>query len=565
MITRKLTREEVESENSKIEDINEQDIDIPIPEPTHEKSSSSKSRKWTSRQISQKIIQFAEVLSGTTLFPYQKNFAFRLCCSVIDNDGEVLTTLFSRQMGKTEAISCIVAALMVLLPRLGNLPNAKHFLPSSMFDEHGKYLYRDGFWVGIFAPSKEQANTTYTRIRNRLTHQEALEILQGPDFRYSVDVCNGNTTMLSNGSLATCHTASPTANIESKTYHLIIAEECQDISDYKLNKSIAPMAAATNGTKVFIGTPNNRKCAFYFQIQENKRIESNGGVKNHFEYDYLVGAKYNQRYAKYVHKERTRLGFDSDEFKMAYRLIWILERGMFITEEELLGDADRGIFNKAAKDYELISVPKPGRIYVGGLDVAKENDSTVLTILDVDYDNPVLIEESVSLSGDIVCYKQYKKQIAFWMELQGNWETQYETIKEVIERFGLYSLYIDSTGVGDPLSDRLIANLPDVLVVPYKFSIPSKSVMWKNLSQEFAAGRIEFPYGEKARKRSVVKRFIQQMCDLEKRYSGQYMICEHPAERGAHDDYPDSLGLACLAAKEEGMPDLEVTDNDFLY
>jgi hypothetical protein len=53
--------------------------------------------------------------------------------------------------------------------------------------------------------------------------------------------------------------------------------------------------------------------------------------------------------------------------------------------------------------------------------------------------------------------------------------------------------------------------------------------------------------------------------DMEKSWSGQLMVCAHPDERGAHDDYPDSLALAVWGAKGEGVsrPTTEKMPKDF--
>ena len=46
-------------------------------------------------------------------------------------------------------------------------------------------------------------------------------------------------------------------------------------------------------------------------------------------------AKYNPAYARFIAKEKMRLGEDSEEFQMSYALKWQLDRGMLITEDDL--------------------------------------------------------------------------------------------------------------------------------------------------------------------------------------------------------------------------------------
>ena len=116
-----------------------------------------------------KIVLFIEALSGNTFHNYQKGFARRIVESVVIRDAEVITALASRQSGKSETVANTVSGLMVILPRL-----AKMF-PTLLG------AYKDGFWVGLFAPVEGQAETLYSRVVSRLTSDRALEILSDPE------------------------------------------------------------------------------------------------------------------------------------------------------------------------------------------------------------------------------------------------------------------------------------------------------------------------------------------------------------------------------------------------
>ena len=45
------------------------------------------------------------------------------------------------------------------------------------------------------------------------------------------------------------------------------------------------------------------------------------------------------------------------------------------------------------------------------------------------------------------------------------------------------------------------------------------------------------------------------MGDLQKYYSGSYLVVTHPDTRNAHDDYPDSWALAVWGCKDVGQVD----------
>jgi len=317
----------------------------------------------------------------------------------------------------------------------------------------------------------------------------------------------------------------------------VLVHNCQEISNSKLRKSISPMLAATLGTFVKIGTAFTKKNDFYDACERNKKRRITEGIRNHFEYDYRVAGKYNPRYAKYVEKEKTRLGEDSDEFRMSYNLEWILERGMAVTPE---------LLEAIGADYD-IQAEYRGAPLCAGLDVAKESDSTVLTIIEPDY-------SSVSHDGFL------SKRIVDWLEIYGNdYETQFYQIRDFLNHYSVEKLAVDSTGPGDPIADRMIMNYPDIQIIPFKFSMQSKSDLYKYLLNDISGKRIIYPNSKNAQRLLRHKKFVRQFLDWEKFYNGEYLCCDHPSERDAHDDYPVSLALACWACKEEGIPTMEVS------
>lgn len=263
-------------------------------------------------ELVERIFTFCEVYSGRKMYPYQAQFSKRIIRSVLENDGAEITALFSRQSGKTETVAITVGGLMIILPQLANMPM---FLNDKRFT-----MFKDGFWVGIFAPSQRQASITYGRMKGRLQCKTAIEVLEDPDFRLDFTTSNGQTVALSNGSFCTAISASEGANIEGESFKFIICEECQDISNFKIRKSIHPMGAAYNATICKIGTATTFKGDFFEAIERNKKEskEKSLRVRNHYEYNYKVVEKYNPNYRKYIEREKRSLGETSDEFRMSY-------------------------------------------------------------------------------------------------------------------------------------------------------------------------------------------------------------------------------------------------------
>lgn len=382
-------------------------------------------------------------------------------------------------------------------------------------------------------------------MKTRMQSKTAVAVLEDPDFRLNFSTSNGQTVALTNGSFATAISASENSNIEGESFKLLILEECQDISNYKIRKSILPMGSAYNSPAIKIGTPTTFKGDFYQSIERNKKDfeEKKIALKAHFEYDYTVVQKYNPNYAKFVEKQKYRLGEDSDEFQMSYALKWILQRGMFIdanTFDTLIGDPNSDI---VFSDHTAS--------HVIGIDLAGKSDSTIITVVEVDWENPVIWEERQDdESGELEIFKAYNTKIKAWHEIRGDdYNQQYYEILDYIKNFRVKRLVVDATKESS-VAHRLRANL-NIDVMPFIFSSRSKSDMYKYLDREIKSGRSKVPYGETTKKTREYQRFMKQTLDLQKTYSGSNLVVSHPPERGAHDDYPDSWALAVYGTMEE--------------
>lgn len=489
----------------------------------------------TSKQFVDKLVdtlmRICDQISGHTLYDYQRPLARRLFESLVINDGETITALFSRQSGKTETIANVVATAMIILPRLAKV------YPTLL----GKYA--EGVWVGAFAPVDEQADNLFGRIVSRLTSDSATRIMMDPEIGDSV-TGRGRTIMLKHsGSLVRKTTCHPRATIEGRTYHVILLDEAQFADNYVINKSVIPMGAATNATKIFTGTPTYNKNVFYNQIQANKRASTRSPRINHFDVDWKTAGKSNDNYRKFVLKEMLRLGEDSDEFRLSYRIQWILEKGMFTTSERLdnLGDIS---MQSVVHAYNRTPV-------VVGIDCGRKQDRTIVTVVFVDWDNP----DPFGL---------FNHRVLNWLDLEGlDWEEQYFRIVEFLSNYNVWRIGIDIGGLGDTVAQRLKILMPHAEIVELGSAQSDQSVRWKHLKNLMDRGLVSWPAGAKVRRLRTYRRFRQEMEDLEIVFKGPYVLAEAPKEADAHDDYPDSLSMACIltALEVEDVQEVEVSDN----
>ena len=499
-------------------------------------------------ELVNRIFTFCEIYSGKEMFPYQEQFSKRVIRSVLENDGEEITALFSRQSGKSETIALTVGGMMIILPTLANMP---------MFaDDPRLTMFKDGLWVGIFAPSQRQSQITYNRIKSRIQSKQAQVIMSDPEFRLTFTTSNGQTVALSNGSFATAISASDGSSIEGESFKLIICEEAQDISNFKIRKSIHPMGAAYNATIVKIGTATTFKGDFYDAIQRNKKdFESKTThIRNHFEYDWKVAAKYNPNYAKYVEKEKKRLGEKSDEFRMSYCLEWIIERGMFI-------DISKFELNNGESALERVMYDKQAT-HVAGIDLGGKGDSTIITMVEVDWNMPVIMESRTNEeTGEEETYMAYNTYVKDWCCIanEPDYEEQYPQIVDYLGHFLVVRVVCDATREA-AVSHRLRANM-SFEVIPFIFTTKSKSEVYKHLDKEISAGRARVCMGEETVQTREYKDFLQQLGDLQKGYSGANLVVAHPDEKGAHDDYPDSWALAVWGCSFKGEANNTETRN----
>lgn len=758
-----------------------------LPSPTPDEEEEDTLTSAFVDKLTDRILQFQEVLVGHKLHEYQLPFARRMIRSVIVRDGEEITALASRQSGKTETVSSIMATMMILMPRLAVL--------------YPKLLgtYKNGLWVGFFAPTEGQADTLFGRTVNYLTSERALEIMGDPEIDDAPGRPGGavrSIALKKSGSTLMMMTANPRAKIESKSFHVIVVDECQEVDDFMLSKSIAPMLAYYKGTMIKTGTPTTSKNNFYRSIQLNKRraTESRRVPPCHFEWDWKEVQKANSDYGDYIRKEMLRIGEDSDEFQMSYcptpetriltadlrhipagevkvgdrlvgfeeersgkglhrrlqetvvedvgRLVlpcykitlsdgtevtcssdhqWLIttagrrtewkrtedlvatDRIFKVTDvwehvedyrtgylaaafdgeghfsrQSMLGFSQRGnaMQEKVRKyldelgfrtwervgtgtnkdvdvlhiaggraeimrflgqvrperlldkfdlnslgtlgrhsrmddkfshprvvsvefvgDREVVAIKTSTKTYVAeglashnccrwlldrgmfvtqtvmdelgdlsmetvrnyhqtpvivGIDPARKMDSTVVTVVWVDWDRP---DE----------FGYYDHRVLNWMEIQGeDWEEQYFQIVQFLQNYNVLAVGVDTNGVGDAIASRLKRLMPRAEIVECSSSTSEQTKRWTHLQALIQRKMIGWPAHAKTRRLRVWKRFYQQMLDAEKKYKGASFLVEAPNEAHAHDDYVDSLAIACSLTQDLVMPHVEVSHNVFM-
>ena len=186
-----------------------------------------------------------------------------------------------------------------------------------------------------------------------------------------------------------------------------------------------------------------------------------------------------------------------------------------------------------------------------GIDPARKIDSTVVTVVWVDWNRP---DE----------FGYYDHRILNWLELQGDdWENQYFQIREFLSNYDVLSVGVDANGVGDAVAQRLKILLPNAEVYSIGSSQQEQSKRWKHLKALIDRRMISWPAHAKTRRLRTWRRFKQQMEDLETKFTGPNFLAHAPDEAHAHDDYADSLALACSLTMDLTLPQVEVSSSPF--
>ncbi|WP_079151834.1 hypothetical protein [Streptomyces sp. RTd22] len=483
-------------------------------------------------RIIEKMLLVIDELSGHPLRDYQVPLARRILESLILGDTAKITACWARQSGKSETLANTLAAVLIMFPRLAPI------FPSLL----GRF--REGVWLGAFAPVDDMVDNLYGRIVSRLTSERALELMADPEIDEKVVGKGKELRLVKCGSLVRKQTCHPRAQIEGRTYHVVLIDEAQVADEKVVNKSISPMLASTRGTMILTGTPTYTKGIFYKIIQQNKRRATNRGARlNHFEATWKDVAKAHPDYGVYIRGEMLTIGEDSDEFRLSYRLQWLLDRGMFTTSERMeeLGDRSMQIVHAWHRTPVIV-----------GIDPARKQDSTIVTIVWVDWDHP---DE----------FGNYQHRILNWFDLSGlGWEEQYYRICDALANYAVLAIGIDAGGIGDVVASRLRVLMPGVDIIDLPSDRGAQSKRWKHLMELMRTDNLAWPAHSKVRRLKTFQRFRTQMEDAELDFQGPNVIVHAPEEAGAHDDYVDSLANAVYMTADLSMPEVQEESN-FLY
>ncbi len=418
------------------------------------------------------ISAFARDVLGRPLYPYQAEVAEAILTSIAEGRGHIFTVMMARQSGKNQ-LSAVLEAFLLTHLREGTIVKAAPTYAPQITNSRLRLL------------TLLDTDTTRERIWQT---QGNITGLAPEDDRAQVRAHTGPRVMF--------FSAGDESNVVGATADILLEiDEAQDVTPDKFNRDFRPMAATCNTTTILYGTAWSDTTLLAQQRATNLEYEQRTGERLHFEYDWHTLATINSAYRTFVEQEIARLGRDHLAIQTQYMLKPISGAGYF------LNTLQRALIEG---NHTWLEHPRDDEVYVAGMDVAGEQraspqvslmtqpvpdrgrvrrDSTVITIGRITYNElhlPVV---------EIVHHE-------WWTGMP--YLQQYATTVALMERWGIRTLLVDATGLGDCLASLLLTRLGEQRVRPFTFTRPSKSHLAYQLLALISSGRLKLYAPEQA-------------------------------------------------------------------
>ena len=297
------------------------------------------------------------------------------------------------------------------------------------------------------------------------------------------------TIEFENGSRIYFRTASNPNSLRGEGLSGLVMDEAAQIDSKTWDYVLKPSLVDNKGWALFIGTPHGKQSWF-----NELYLHGLSGDEEWTDWESFHSPSSENPYLDTDEINRMKKQMPDDVFRQEI-------------EAQFLEDAS-GVFRKISEcvmgDY---AEPEFGKKYVMGVDLAKHEDYTVISVL--------------NHAGHLVYFDRFNKL---------DYTFQKKRIVNTARRYDAQVL-IDATGVGDPIFDDLRHK---IRVLPYRFTNQSKQELIMNLSLGIDKRVITFPHE------------VQLITELEKfgyQISQQGNII-YAGTAGFHDDCVISLALA---------------------
>ena len=348
--------------------------------------------------------------------------------------------------------------------------------------------------IVIAAPTQNQSSIMFNRIRDLIMKNDLLAgyVIRNTQTEMWVNFLD-NTGMTKIITRATGETG---VSLRGDSPHVIIADECSFFKTDIL-RAFLPSGMATRA-KVWLTSTPFSKSGYFYEACQNAKPKNPDGMWLEFH----VKSTDNPL----VQEDPVFI----EEIKKLTREEYVQE-----VEGEFLDIGDALIPNSLIM--ESITDRKPiGRVrYYMGVDVARTGrDETVYTIISVDDKDNVFLESVEAESQSNV------------VDVAGR-------LGELATQYNAETIFVDETGLGGGLLD--LARKQGLPCRGVIFTLQEKAEMYKNLRLLFENHKITL---------KQINKMVYQLSYLRREYTETGIM---KIKSDEHDDYPDSLVLACKA------------------
>jgi len=370
----------------------------------------------------------------------------------------------------------------------------------------------------IVAPTDRQAGELFLKVAYYLK-------LDG--IAQTVESLTARTATLNNGCrISAFPVGNDGDNLRGMTASMLIMEEASFIKDDIVNEVLMPMISTPGSKLIKISTPRGKN-HFY------KSFVSDAYTSFRYTWEDAVSVgRYNKEFIDEARSNATEI-----QFKVEYEAEFVEGTDNYFPSKLIDMCVDTNI------DQEY--VPKSNHIYFMGVDVAYAGkDKSVFTILETD---------KTYGYGKVVHIFEYETNTT---------GSAFDKACELQDKWGFNKIFTDATTAGSGLAEMLrrkynvstAKKSKSDIVEGVIFTNKSKIDMFSNLKIHMEHDNIRIPNNSN---------LVYQLQDFRYELSTKSDAVKLHHSAGGHDDYPDSLALACLGIKKDKLPvmfDFNTTD-----
>ena len=288
---------------------------------------------------------------------------------------------------------------------------------------------------------------------------------------------------------------------------LLIIDEASRVKDQVWLQALSPTLADKQGSAVFISTPRGRNWFYNMYLQGKDKNQKDYASFSFETQDNLALPHLKEE------QEKARMVLPENVYRQEYRAKFVEDAGQVF----------RGI--KKCVRGSLMS-PERTHNYVMGVDLAKHEDFTVITVIDL-------------TDFSVVAFERFNRI---------DWEFQRIRIETMSDLYRKCPIVIDATGVGDPGGDLLKRD--GYPVMEYKYTNASKKYLIENLALKIERNEVSFP---------EIPELIDELESFGYELTPSRQIT-YQAPAGYHDDCVNSLALAVHGAGHYVHKPVQVRD-----